>query len=50
VTEDTARRFLVRVAEELALDPQFVFAYEDAFYYLWREGGSPLDSRHRGFR
>src|SRR5216684_3220579 len=51
VTEDTARRFLVRVAEELGLDPKFVFpAFEDAFYYLWRErrlpaNVDPLDSR-----
>jgi uncharacterized protein (DUF2126 family)/transglutaminase-like putative cysteine protease len=51
VSEDTARRFLVRVAEELRLDPKFVFpAYEDAFYYLWRErrlpaNVDPLDSR-----
>jgi uncharacterized protein (DUF2126 family)/transglutaminase-like putative cysteine protease len=51
VTEDTAQRFLVRVAEELGLDPKFVFpAYEDAFYYLWRErrlpaNVDPLDSR-----
>jgi uncharacterized protein (DUF2126 family) len=51
VSEDTARRFLVRVAEELGLDPTFVFpAYEDAFYYLWRErrlpaNVDPLDSR-----
>jgi len=50
-TEDTARRFLMRVAEELGLDPKFVFpAYEDAFYYLWRErrlpvNVDPLDSR-----
>jgi uncharacterized protein (DUF2126 family) len=51
VTEDTARRFLARVAEELRLDPKWVFpAYEDAFYYLWRErrlpvNVDPLDSR-----
>src|SRR5882724_6927728 len=51
VTEDTARRFLVRVAEELGLNPKYVFpAYEDAFYYLWRErrlpeNVDPLDSR-----
>ncbi len=51
VTQDTARRFLARVAEELALDSKFVFpAYEDAFYYLWRErrlpaNVDPLDSR-----
>jgi uncharacterized protein (DUF2126 family) len=51
VTEDTARRFLVRVAEELGLDPKCVFpAYEDVFYYLWRErrlpeNVDPFDSR-----
>jgi uncharacterized protein (DUF2126 family) len=51
VTEDTARRFLERVAEELGLDSKFVFpAYEDIFYYLWRErrlpaNVDPLDSR-----
>jgi uncharacterized protein (DUF2126 family)/transglutaminase-like putative cysteine protease len=51
VTEDTARRFLSRVAEELGLDPRYVFpAYEDAFYYLWRErrlpsNVDPFDSR-----
>jgi uncharacterized protein (DUF2126 family)/transglutaminase-like putative cysteine protease len=51
VGEDAARRFLARVAEELALDPKFVFpAYEDVFYYLWRErrlpvNVDPLDSR-----
>jgi uncharacterized protein (DUF2126 family)/transglutaminase-like putative cysteine protease len=51
VGEDMARRFLARVAEELALDAKFVFpAYEDAFYYLWRErrlpvNVDPLDSR-----
>jgi uncharacterized protein (DUF2126 family) len=49
-TEDTARRFLARVAVELGLDAKFVFpAYEDAFYYLWRErrlpgNVDPLDS------
>ena len=51
VTEDTARRFLVQVAEQLGLDPALAFpAYEDAFYYLWRERRLPanvdvLDSR-----
>ncbi len=51
VTEATARRFLARVALQLGLDPQFVFAaYEDAFYYLWRErrlptNVDPFDSR-----
>jgi uncharacterized protein (DUF2126 family)/transglutaminase-like putative cysteine protease len=51
VTPDTAHRFLARVAKELGLDPKFVFpAYEDAFYYLWRErrlpgNVDPLDSK-----
>jgi uncharacterized protein (DUF2126 family)/transglutaminase-like putative cysteine protease len=51
LTDETARAFLRRVAEELALDPQYVFpAYEDAFYYLWRErrlpsNVDPFDSR-----
>ena len=50
-TEETARRFLARVATQLGLDAKFVFpAYEDAFYYLWRERRLPanvdaLDSR-----
>jgi uncharacterized protein (DUF2126 family)/transglutaminase-like putative cysteine protease len=50
-TPDMALRFLSRVAEELGLDPKFVFpAYEDAFYYLWRErrlpaNVDPFDSR-----
>ncbi len=43
-TEETALRFLNRVAEELGLDPKFVFpAYEDAFYYLWRERRLPVN-------
>jgi len=51
LAEDIAPRFLARVAAELGLDPQLVFpAYEDAFYYLWRErrlpvNVDPLDSR-----
>jgi uncharacterized protein (DUF2126 family)/transglutaminase-like putative cysteine protease len=51
VNEDGARRFLARVAEVLGLNPRCVFpAYEDAFYYLWRErrlpvNVDPLDSR-----
>jgi uncharacterized protein (DUF2126 family) len=51
LAEDIAQRFLARVAEELGLDPQCVFpAYEDAFYYMWRERRLPvnvdaLDSR-----
>ncbi|HXA35063.1 MAG TPA: transglutaminase family protein [Steroidobacteraceae bacterium] len=50
-TQDTARRFLARVAEELGLEPTFIFpAYEDPFYYLWRErrlpsNVDPFDSR-----
>ena len=50
-TEADAKRFLVAVAAQLGLPPQFVFgAYEDDFYYLWRERQLPsnvatLDSR-----
>ena len=51
VTSDTAQRFLTGVAERLGLAPRFVFpAYEDAFYYLWKErrlpsNVDPFDSR-----
>jgi uncharacterized protein (DUF2126 family) len=39
---DTAGRFLACVAERLKLPTRFVFpAYEDNFYYLWREGTLP---------
>ena len=42
VSEDNARRFLAGVAERLGLAPRFVFAaYEDAFYYLWKERRLP---------
>ncbi len=42
--EATARHFLVRVATELGFDPKQVFAaYEDAFYYLWRERRLPVN-------
>ena len=35
---DLAGRFLRGVAQRLTLDPKYVFpAFEDAFYYLWRE-------------
>jgi uncharacterized protein (DUF2126 family) len=50
-TELLARRFLSGVAERLDLDPRYVFgAYEDVFYYLWRErrlpaNVDPFDSR-----
>ena len=41
---DAARRFLVRLAGNLALDPTYVFpAYEDAWYYLWRERRLPAN-------
>ena len=44
VSGETALRFLLRVAEQLGLDPKFVFpAYEDAFYYLWRERRLPVN-------
>lgn len=44
VTEADARRFLARLAERLALDAQQVFpAYEDAWYYLWRERRLPVN-------
>ncbi|MEG1041216.1 MAG: transglutaminase family protein [Pseudomonas sp.] len=39
-----ARRFLASVAERLKLPARYVFpAYEDALYYLWREGGLPIN-------
>jgi uncharacterized protein (DUF2126 family)/transglutaminase-like putative cysteine protease len=39
---DTAQRFLRDVAARLGLSPTFVFAaYEDAFYYMWREQRLP---------
>jgi len=46
-----ALEFLVDVAERLGVDSRFVFpAFEDVFYYLWRErrlpaNVDPLDSR-----
>ncbi|HWW79722.1 MAG TPA: transglutaminase family protein [Steroidobacteraceae bacterium] len=46
-----AERFLAGVAQRLGLSPAFVFAaYEDAFYYLWKErrlpsNVDPFDSR-----
>ena len=48
---DTTGRFLASVARRLGLAPEFVFAaYEDAFYYLWKErrlpaNVDPFDSR-----
>jgi uncharacterized protein (DUF2126 family) len=39
---ETAGRFLRSVAERLKLPARYVFpAYEDNFYYLWREGALP---------
>jgi uncharacterized protein (DUF2126 family) len=42
--EALAGRFLRGIAERLELDPRHVFpAYEDAFYYLWRERRLPAN-------
>ncbi|MDP9044588.1 MAG: transglutaminase family protein, partial [Pseudomonadota bacterium] len=41
-TEAHAHRLLAGVAKRLGLDPQYVFpAYEDTWYYLWRERKLP---------
>jgi uncharacterized protein (DUF2126 family)/transglutaminase-like putative cysteine protease len=43
-TEDDARAFVIRLAERLALDRGFeIPAYEDAFYYLWKERRLPVN-------
>ncbi len=43
-TPETAERFLSAVAASLGLPATFVFpAYEDAFYYLWRERRLPTN-------
>jgi uncharacterized protein (DUF2126 family)/transglutaminase-like putative cysteine protease len=43
-TPDIAQRFLTGVARRLGLSPTFVFAaYEDAFYYIWRERRLPVN-------
>jgi uncharacterized protein (DUF2126 family) len=40
--EQTAQRFLRTLAGQLALDPKYVFpAFEDTWYYLWRERRLP---------
>ncbi len=50
-TVETAARLLAHVADQLGLAAQHVFpAYEDSFYYLWRErrlpsNVDPFDSR-----
>ena len=42
VTAQTARAFLAGVAGRLGLAPEHIFAaFEDAFYYLWRERQLP---------
>jgi uncharacterized protein (DUF2126 family)/transglutaminase-like putative cysteine protease len=42
--EDVAQRFLSCVASKLKLDAAHIFpAYEDAFYYLWRERRLPVN-------
>ena len=44
VTEAQAHKFLAGVAKRLGLDPKFVFpAYEDTWYYLWRERKLPTN-------
>ena len=51
VTEAQARQFLAGVARRMGLNPKYVFpAYEDTWYYLWRErklpsNVDPLDAR-----
>ena len=41
-TPESAQRFLAGVARRLGLSQQFVFAaFEDAFYYVWRERRLP---------
>ncbi len=42
--EETAAAFLAGLAEALGLDPKYVFpAYEDVWYYLWRERKLPIN-------
>ena len=42
ITPEIAGAFLAGVAEKLGLEPKHIFAaYEDAFYYLWRERRLP---------
>jgi uncharacterized protein (DUF2126 family)/transglutaminase-like putative cysteine protease len=44
VGESAAAAFLAEVARSLGLDPANVFpAFEDAFYYLWRERRLPIN-------
>jgi uncharacterized protein (DUF2126 family) len=44
VTAQRAGEFLAAVAQKLGLSPEHIFgAYEDAFYYLWRERRLPFN-------
>ncbi|MCX8145203.1 MAG: transglutaminase family protein [Azovibrio sp.] len=44
VTTAHSQQFLARVAQNLGLDPKYVFpAFEDTFYYLWRERRLPVN-------
>ncbi len=44
VTDIEAEKFLSGVARRLSLDPKYVFpAYEDVWYYLWRERKLPAN-------
>ncbi len=44
VTDAASQRFLALVAAKLGFDPKYVFpAFEDAFYYLWRERRLPVN-------
>ena len=44
VTAEVAGVFLAGVAERLGLPPEYVFAaFEDAFYYMWRERRLPAN-------
>ncbi|MFT3736448.1 MAG: transglutaminase family protein [Rhodocyclaceae bacterium] len=42
--EETAATFLAELAEALGMDPKYVFpAYEDVWYYLWKERKLPIN-------
>ena len=44
VSADSAQRLLAHVARRLGLSPTYVFgAFEDAFYYVWRERRLPMN-------
>lgn len=43
-TPDDAQKFVTRLAERLALSPQFITpGFEDVWYYLWRERRLPVN-------